>query len=199
MTYRKILTFSPENGQQLGGTAGKPSKQPLPELLSLGLRAPPSLVLKERDRSSPGQSPGTWPHLEQRPTEGSWSARLPGGEGGRLLPFLSAPPSSLRPPPPPSSLRGRVGGHANFAERPQVAGYSCGVRRGVKQRGAGLPEPWLRIRGPPPTASGIGVVGRADRSPARTPPAWRRFPRREGTGPAAPPSAHSPGTQSGRS
>lgn len=116
----------------------------------------------------------------------------PGGRGGRPLPFLSAPPSSLHPPPPSSSLRGRVGGHTNFAERPQVAGYACGVRRRAKRRGAGLPEPWLRIRGPPPTASGIGVVGRADLLRARTPPAWRHFPRSEGTGPAVPPSAHSP-------
>lgn len=146
-------------------------------------------------RTSPRGRGHIW---NKGPQRGRGARGSRGAGGGRLLPFLSAPPSSLRPPPPPSSLSGRVGGHANFAEGPQVAGYACGVRRGAKRRGAGLPEPWLRIRGPPPTASGIGVVGRADRPPARTPPAWRRFPRREGTEPAAPPSAHSPGTQSGR-
>lgn len=149
--------------------------------------------------SAARRPPGTQPRREQRPSEGSRRVRFPGGAGRGAA---ALPPSSsllLRPPPPPSSLRGRVGGRANFTERPQVAGCACGVRRGAWRRGEGFPKPWLCLRRPPPAASGIGIVGRTDRSPAaRTPPAWRRFPPSEGTSPAAPPSLNSPGTQSGR-
>lgn len=85
--------LSPEGGQQLVGAAMQLSMQPLPELPSLGLRA--LLSLKGRDKSSLGESPGTWPRRKQRPTEGSWSARFPGVcvKGGY------SPSSRLLPPP----------------------------------------------------------------------------------------------------
>lgn len=51
---RKVLKFSTDGGPHLGGAlAGQLSKQPLPELSSLGLGAPSNLVLRVRDQSSP--------------------------------------------------------------------------------------------------------------------------------------------------
>lgn len=125
---RKVLMS--RVGSSMGVLEQDNSPQSLaPELPSLGLGVPPSLFLKSRDGTARGESPGTQLSREQRLTEGSRRARLPGGWGGGTLPFLSAPPSSLSPPPPPSSSRGRVGGRANFTERPQVAGCACRVRR----------------------------------------------------------------------
>lgn len=187
-------------GSIMGVLGQDNSPRSLPsELPSLGLGAPPQGASSSRvgigaARASPkGRS-----HVGNKgPQRGRGERGSQGGEGW-LLPSLSAPPSPLRPPPPPSSSRGRVGGRANFTERPQVAGCACEVRRGAWRKGAELPKPWLWLGRPPPAANGIGVLGRTDRSPAaRTPPAWRRFPPRERTSRAAPPCPHSPGTQSG--
>lgn len=72
----------------------------LSELPSLGLGAPPQGASSSRVgiRAAPGESQGTQPRREQRPTEGSRRARLPGGRGvaaalplgSSLLPTSSA-------------------------------------------------------------------------------------------------------------
>lgn len=193
----KVFTFSEGSSFGVLGQDNSPrsfaSGLPSPEL-----GAPPSPVLKGRDDCSPA-APGDSATSGTKALRGVEESEVPRGAGRGAA---ALPPGSsllLRPPPPPSSLRGRVGGRANFTERPQVAGCACGVRRGAWRRGEGFPKPWLCLRRPPPAASGIGIVGRTDRSPAAgTPPAWRRFPPSEGTSPAAPPSPNSPGTQSGR-
>lgn len=87
---RKVLTFRVGNSME-GGRGLKQDNSPwsfAPELPSLGLEAPPNLVLKGRNGTALASPPGTQLSREQRPTEGSRRARLPGvgGDGGGCCP-----------------------------------------------------------------------------------------------------------------
>lgn len=120
---RKVLMS--RVGSSMGVLEQDNSPQSLaPELPSLGLGVPPSLVLKSRDGTARGESPGTQLSREQRLTEGSRRARLPGGwgGGGAALP----PGSSLLPESSASSiLFERPGGRPRQLHR---ASPSCRVR-----------------------------------------------------------------------
>lgn len=135
--------------------------------------------------------------LEQRPTEGSWRARLPGGGEGPLPLPLS---SSLSSPSSTQRLGRRAARAAPTSPTvPKLLGAPGWEPGGVrKKRRRRAPQaPWTQFRNPPPLRAvpRLGPSGegaRQDRSlarsPRRTAPAWRLFPPGVRTGRAAPPS-----------
>lgn len=171
---------------------GRSSSQPLSEGVG-DLSGPPS------------ESPRRWAevqHPKQRPTEGSWSARLPGGGGGppflppQLLPLLPSFHPEARPARSPSG--------ANFANGSQVAGRAGSwVGRGRRGGGGGLPgclgrgSGIRRRRRRPLADSGpSGEGARQDRSLARCagrrPPGAASRSACEPAGPRLPPSPPPP-------
>lgn len=210
---RSQRDLSGETGWQAGsglGGSGRAKPRGSPRRLSPHLPTPgPELLPASlggggRSERPPSESPGRWAevqHPEQRPTEGSWSARLPWGGGGPpgppsfpLSSSLSSPPSTQRP--------GRRSARAEPTSPtvPKLPGALCwelGGERKERRRRRAPWAPWTRFRNPPPpppAARRLGPewggrqAGPLARSLRRTAPAWRRFPLGVRTGRAAPPS-----------